>query len=273
MNQMLLKPPRTRASGSHGRRLRRAGYAEAKTSGSAQLASYFRWKQLFDRVLALLLLVPALPLIGLCALLVLLTSGRPVFYTQKRTGHLGRSFTMFKIRTMRQNAEARSGAVWSPDNDRRVTWLGRYLRSTHLDELPQLLNVVRGDMNLIGPRPERPAIVRQLIREVPGYADRLAIPPGITGLAQVQLPSDTEVADVRRKLVCDVHYMQHASLLMDLQIVARTIPHLFALTRAARRQQQPAAALWPRQLAYRLAHLSSPDHVTAPAGPVVQNVA
>ena len=273
MSQVLLKPRRTRTRVSYSRRLRRDSWADSITSGSAEPASYFRWKHLFDRALALLLLVPALPLIGLCGLLVLLTSGRPVFYTQKRTGHLGRSFTMFKIRTMGQNAEAQSGAVWSPDNDRRVTRVGRYLRSTHLDELPQLLNVVRGDMNLIGPRPERPAIVRQLVREVPGYADRLAIPPGITGLAQVQLPSDTEVADVRRKLVCDVHYMQHASLLMDLQIIARTVPHLFALRRAARRQQQAASALWPRQLAYRLAHLSSADHVTTPAGPVVQNVA
>ena len=117
-------------------------------------------------------------------------------------------------------------------------------------------------------------IVRQLMREVPGYADRLAVRPGITGLAQVQLPSDTELADVRRKLVCDLHYIQQASLLMDLQIVLRTVPHLFSLRGVVREPQKSSTATWPSPLAYRLAHLSTTEHAAASSsGPAVQHVA
>ena len=136
---------------------------------------------------------------------------------------------MYKLRTMKRNAEESSGAVWSPRYDTRVTFLGRLLRATHLDELPQLLNVLRGEMNLIGPRPERPVIVRELISTVPGYADRLLVPPGITGLAQVWLPSDTTVMDVQRKLVLDMHYIQTATWRVDLAILLRTVPHLLLL--------------------------------------------
>ena len=154
---------------------------------------YVAWKPAAEFVFAFALLVLSSPVILLTAVLVKLTSRGPAFYSQFRLGKNGRPFLMFKLRTMYRDAECASGACWSIKGDPRVTPLGRFLRKTHLDELPQLWNVLRGDMSLVGPRPERPEFVPTLEKAVPGYRDRLLVKPGVTGLAQVRLEADTDL--------------------------------------------------------------------------------
>ena len=183
---------------------------------------YFRIKYSFGRVLAALLLIPALPVIGLLILIVRLTSRGPGIYRQVRVGAGGRGYVMYKIRTMRHDAESGSGPVWAAPNDARTTGLGQFLRKVHLDEFPQLLNVIKGEMALIGPRPERPEFTQLLARQLPGYLDRLQVRPGITGLAQINLPPDTDLDSVRRKLVLDLEYIRQAGAWLDLQILACT---------------------------------------------------
>jgi lipopolysaccharide/colanic/teichoic acid biosynthesis glycosyltransferase len=183
-------------------------------------------KRGLDLTLGLALLVLTAPLTLLAMLLVKLTSRGPALYTQVRVGLGGRPFTIFKVRTMAHQCEFRSGARWSLPGDTRVTAVGRFLRRTHLDELPQLWNVLRGDMSLIGPRPERPEFVPQLEMAVPCYADRLRVRPGLTGLAQVQLPPDSDLDSVCRKVACDLYYILHPGLLLDLRILAGTALHL-----------------------------------------------
>jgi lipopolysaccharide/colanic/teichoic acid biosynthesis glycosyltransferase len=180
-------------------------------------------------VLAAVLLVLTAPLILLAALLVKLTSRGPAFYCQKRLGRHGRIFTLYKIRTMRHNCEQVSGPRWATRDDPRVTGVGRLLRRTHVDELPQLWNVLRGDMSLVGPRPERPEITPHLDRSIPHYRDRLLVRPGIAGLAQVQLPADTDLESVRRKLTYDLYYINNISLWLDLRIVVGTALYLFGV--------------------------------------------
>jgi lipopolysaccharide/colanic/teichoic acid biosynthesis glycosyltransferase len=179
-------------------------------------------KAVLDVVLASGLLVVALPLIAVLAVLVRLTSPGPSFYRQKRAGRGGRPFTLYKLRTMRHNCERTSGPQWSTPGDPRVTPLGRFLRRTHLDELPQLWNILKGDMSLVGPRPERPEFLPQLEKALPHYRRRLLVRPGLTGLAQVQLPPDTDVESVRRKLAYDLYYIQGMGLWLDLRILAAT---------------------------------------------------
>jgi polysaccharide deacetylase family protein (PEP-CTERM system associated) len=194
------------------------------------LPSYAATKNVLDRCLAVLLLIPGLPLIGLLVLLIKATSRGPGIYSQQRVGLDGVVYTMYKLRSMRSDAEAGSGPVWStPGHDPRVTPLGYWLRKLHLDELPQLFNVLRGEMALIGPRPERPSFVADLSRQIPGYRDRLKVRPGITGLAQINLPPDTDIDDVRRKLVLDKEYIETASPLLDARILACTFLRLCGL--------------------------------------------
>ena len=183
--------------------------------------SYCRWKSWLGRILALILLVPTLPVIGLLVLLVRSTSRGPAIYRQARVGKDGRSFIMYKIRTMQLDAEA-NGAMWAKLRDDRTTFVGNVLRKLHLDEFPQLLNVLKGEMALIGPRPERPEFVHVLAEEIPGYLQRLSVRPGITGLAQINLPPDTDLQSVRQKLVLDLEYIETASLWMDVRILAYT---------------------------------------------------
>jgi lipopolysaccharide/colanic/teichoic acid biosynthesis glycosyltransferase len=169
------------------------------------------------------LLVVCAPLILLAVLAVRLTSSGPGIYTQTRVGLNRRTFTIYKIRTMAHNCEAGTGARWSSGKgDARVTRLGRFLRKSHIDELPQLWNVLRGDMALVGPRPERPEIIAQIEHLVPGYAQRLTVLPGVTGLAQVQLPPDTTVDSVRRKVRFDSYYATHRNLWLDLRLIVVT---------------------------------------------------
>jgi lipopolysaccharide/colanic/teichoic acid biosynthesis glycosyltransferase len=183
---------------------------------------YVAFKTAVDFLLALLLFVAALPLLALLAALVRLTSHGPAFYRQKRSGKDGRTFTMYKLRTMEHNCERKSGPLWSTPGDPRVTRLGRFLRRAHLDELPQLWNILRGDMSLVGPRPERPEFLPMLEQAVPHYRERLRVRPGLTGLAQVQLPPDTDVAGVRRKVAYDLYYIHAMGPWLDLRILAAT---------------------------------------------------
>jgi lipopolysaccharide/colanic/teichoic acid biosynthesis glycosyltransferase len=190
---------------------------------------YLTCKYAADFVLALLLAVPALPLIFVAALLVKLTSRGPAFYTQTRVGEDGRLFTIWKIRSMIHNCESLTGPRWSMPGDPRVTRVGAFLRASHLDELPQLLNVLRGQMSLIGPRPERPEFVPELERELPGYWQRLTVRPGVTGLAQVQLPPDSDLTSVRRKLAHDLYYIRYLSPWLDLRLLLCTAFHVLGL--------------------------------------------
>ncbi len=191
---------------------------------------YYFVKGALDRTLAVLLLIPGLPLIALLVAIIRLNSRGPGVYSQTRVGRGGRIFTMYKLRSMRIDAEAGTGPVWAGVNhDPRVTRLGYWLRKLHLDELPQLFNVVRGEMSLVGPRPERPEFVRVLGEQVPGYLDRLAVKPGVTGLAQVNLPPDTDLDSVRRKIVLDCQYIESAGLLLDIRLIACTILRCFGL--------------------------------------------
>jgi len=198
--------------------------------------AYFRWKRAFDLTVALLLLIPGLPLIVLLGLLVRLTSPGPALFRQKRVGAGGRHFCLYKIRTMRQDAETTTGPVWSLPGDPRMTRVGKWLRRLHLDELPQIFNVLRGDMALVGPRPERPIFVVALEPIVPGYHNRTAVRPGVTGLAQLNLDPDTDLCNVCHKTVLDIDYIKHATLWLDLRIILCTglrIPKLasYALLR------------------------------------------
>src|ERR1043165_8088430 len=162
-------------------------------------------KTLTDFGLAALLLVLTSPLVLLAAIAVKLTSTGPIFYSQTRVGRKGRPYAIYKIRTMYHNCEWQSGVCWSTKGDPRITPIGRFLRVTHIDELPQLWNVLRGEMSLVGPRPERPEFVPGLEKAIPHYRKRLSLRPGVTGLAQIQLPPDTDLDSVRIKLAYDLH--------------------------------------------------------------------
>ena len=179
-------------------------------------------KHVFDHTVASALLVLTAPLMLICAVLVRLTSRGPAFYSQQRVGQFGRVFTIYKLRTMYHQCERHTGPTWSVPGDPRVTPMGRVLRTVHVDELPQLVNVLRGQMSLIGPRPERPEIAAQLARSIPDYNARSAVLPGITGHAQVHLPPDTSVADVRDKVRLDRYYLSRLSVGFDLLTLVRT---------------------------------------------------
>ncbi len=186
-------------------------------------------KRVVDVFLALALSIIAAPIILLAALAVRLTSRGPGIYTQTRLGEGGRPFTIYKIRTMVHNCESLTGPRWAMPGDPRVTPVGALLRATHIDELPQLWNVLKGDMSMIGPRPERPEIAEKLSRLIPRYDERLAVRPGITGLAQIQLPPDTDIDSVERKLVLDLAYIEYIGPWLDLKIVACTALKMFGI--------------------------------------------
>jgi lipopolysaccharide/colanic/teichoic acid biosynthesis glycosyltransferase len=183
---------------------------------------YLPVKTVVEFVLAGLLLILTSPIVLLAGIFIKLTSRGPMIYHQTRVGKDGRLFTIYKLRTMLHNCEALTGPQWATSNDTRVTPIGRFLRATHIDEFPQLWNVLRGEMSLVGPRPERPEFVEELQKLISKYENRLAIRPGITGLAQVNLAPDTDIASVRRKLMHDLYYMQHWGLWLDLRLLVCT---------------------------------------------------
>lgn len=180
-------------------------------------------KGVLDRTLAAIGLVMLLPVLALLALAIKCTSRGPVFFVQERVGKGGKLFGIIKLRTMVVNAEQDTGPIWARHNDPRVTSLGRFLRATHLDEAPQLINVIGGDMSLVGPRPERPFFVEQFSDKLPDYQRRLDVKPGITGLAQVSGHYDETDRDVERKLRYDLLYIKRMCLMTDVAILFLTV--------------------------------------------------
>lgn len=191
------------------------------------LRSYETAKRSFDLLGALLLLTLLLPVMILVAIAVKLTSRGPAIYVQRRLTRGGKVFSMFKFRTMRVDAEANSGPVWAQHHDPRITPIGRFLRASRLDELPQLVNVLLGDMSLIGPRPERPEMAAELAKELPDFNRRLEVRGGITGLAQVSSGYAACSQSYRRKLALDITYVNNRSLRLDCVIAAKTIAVMF----------------------------------------------
>jgi sugar transferase (PEP-CTERM system associated) len=180
-------------------------------------------KRLLDIAVSAVLLLLFLPIGVLVALAVRLSSPGPIFHRQQRVGANSRVFEILKFRTMRADAESATGAVWATRNDNRITPLGRFLRLSRLDEFPQLVNVLRGDMSLVGPRPERPEFVRLLAERIPYYELRHLVKPGITGWAQVCFPYGASVEDARIKLEYDLYYVRHRTPLFDVRVMAKTI--------------------------------------------------
>ena len=205
-------------------------------TGLAPIGFGERVKACGDFVLASGLLVLTFPMMLGCMALVRLTSSGPAVYTQTRVGRGGRIFTLYKIRTMVHECESLTGPRWSMPGDPRITKVGRLLRHLHLDELPQLLNVLKGDMSLVGPRPERPEIVKNLRQVVPGYDRRHAVKPGITGFAQVNLPPDSCIRSVKNKLVYDLFYIRHGGVRMELYVLLATLMKLCGLRRLYQRK-------------------------------------
>ncbi len=203
------------------------------------------WIRALNMVVALIGILVSLPLWLVIAAAIKLTSRGPVFYTQTRVGLDardpnpartdsrrvqdlgGRPFAILKFRTMRADAETSGQAVWARTDDDRVTAVGKFLRRSRLDELPQLLNVLRGDMNVVGPRPERPQLIRELRTQIPAYQQRQRVRPGITGHAQVHLQYDTSIDDVRRKVQHDLEYIARRSVWQDMLIMLKTLPVMF----------------------------------------------
>jgi len=184
---------------------------------------YRQLRPLIDYGMSGIGLLITLPILILIGVIIRISSSGPVFYTQIRVGKNGRLFNIIKFRTMCVGAEAQTGPVWTRDNDPRITVIGRFLRKAHLDELPQLINVLKGDMSIIGPRPERPYFVNKFKDEVYGYTSRMSVKPGITGLAQCYYKYDETIDDVRRKLRYDILYIKKMCLMLDIKILWRTV--------------------------------------------------
>jgi sugar transferase (PEP-CTERM system associated) len=179
-------------------------------------------KRCFDVVVSLALLIVTFPILLVAILAIVLESGFPVFYRQERIGFGGRPFTILKLRSMVQNAEKDGKPQWATTNDARVTAIGRFLRKTRIDELPQLINVLRGDMSFVGPRPERGFFVDQLLEKIPFYDVRHSVKPGVTGWSQVRYPYGASVDDALAKLQYDLYYVKNHSLFLDLLILVET---------------------------------------------------
>lgn len=184
------------------------------------------WKRLLDVTIAAVIMLVLLPLWFLIAFIIKLDSRGPVFYRQERVGENGKIFKLIKFRSMVDKAEENTGPVWAAQNDNRITRFGSLLRETHLDELPQLINVLLGNMSLVGPRPERPYFVEKLAIHLPNYSQRLQIRPGITGWAQVNYKYDSSLDDVKNKLGFDLSYIKNITILMDLKIICLTAKNL-----------------------------------------------
>lgn len=197
-------------------------------------------KRIMDVTVAVAGLLVSMPIWVLAAIAVRLDSPGPILFRQRRSGLEGRVYTLMKFRTMRQDAEAQSGAVWAGRNDARVTRVGRWFRKWRVDEIPQLVNVLRGEMSLVGPRPERPEFVETLDQAIPFYKERLLVPPGITGWAQVKYPYAASIEAARRKLQYDLYYIKHMGFFLDCLILLRTFKTI--LIGLAHSEEEPPAA-------------------------------
>jgi exopolysaccharide biosynthesis polyprenyl glycosylphosphotransferase len=180
-------------------------------------------KRGFDLLLSAFLLILAAPIILVTAMLVKLDSPGPAFYRQVRVGRFGETFEILKLRSMRQDAEAGGAAIWAQQGDPRVTRIGRIIRLIRVDELPQLWTVLKGQMSFVGPRPERPEFVAELERQIPFYAERHMVKPGITGWAQINYPYGASLDDARHKLEYDLYYTKNYSPFLDLLIILQTM--------------------------------------------------
>jgi len=180
-------------------------------------------KRSIDLTLSVVMAVVTMPAMILTALAIFLEDGPPVLYRQERVGENGRTFVLSKFRSMRKDAEEEGRPIWAKDGDDRITRVGRFIRKTRLDELPQLWNVIRGDMSFVGPRPERPYFVEELSRAIPFYQQRHAVKPGITGWAQVKYRYGSSLEDAMEKLRYDLYYIKHLSVIFDLTIVFDTV--------------------------------------------------
>lgn len=183
---------------------------------------YSFMKRLADIIASIAGFIILSPLLILAAALVKLTSKGPVIYSQIRVGEQGKNFKIYKFRTMRADAEKETGAVWAKTNDNRITLVGNFLRKTHIDELPQMFNILKGEMSLIGPRPERPMFVEQFKEIMSDYDRRLLVKPGLTGLAQVWHRYDETIQDVKKKLKYDLLYIKKMCFWADMAIILRT---------------------------------------------------
>jgi exopolysaccharide biosynthesis polyprenyl glycosylphosphotransferase len=180
-------------------------------------------KRLSDITVGLALLLLTLPLMVITILAIKADSTGSVFYRQERVGQFDKPFTLLKFRSMTADAEAGGDPVWAQRNDPRVTRVGRFIRATRIDELPQLVNVLAGEMSLVGPRPERPHFVEQLSRAIPFYSQRSYVKPGVTGWAQINFPYGASVEDAREKLAYDLYYVKNRSLLLDVAVLISTV--------------------------------------------------
>ena len=180
-------------------------------------------KVIFDVVFAIVLLIIGLPLWFFIACVIKLDSKGPVFFKQVRLGKNNEKYTLIKFRTMIENAEIETGPVWTDKKDPRITFVGKWLRRFYLDEVPQLFNVLKGEMSIIGPRPERPYFAEQLVKKYPSYLDRLSVKPGLTGWAQINQSYDISIEDVGQKLKYDFYYIENLNFIFDLQIMIKTI--------------------------------------------------
>ncbi len=180
-------------------------------------------KRLMDISISFVILILTLPVTLLTAIAIKLDSKGPVFYRQERMGHEGKIFKVYKFRSMVHNAEELTGPTWSTKDDPRITRVGKFIRRVRIDEIPQMINVLKGEMSLVGPRPERPYFVKKLSEEIPLYTRRLKVRPGVTGWAQVKHKYDENIEDVKTKLRYDLFYIENMSLRMDLKILFRTI--------------------------------------------------
>ncbi|QBQ54455.1 TIGR03013 family XrtA/PEP-CTERM system glycosyltransferase [Nitrosococcus wardiae] len=180
-------------------------------------------KRVFDVTVSLVLLIFCSPLMLFAVFAILSESGRPVLYRQRRVGAKGKPFDIFKFRTMRQDAEADGKARWAASGDPRITGVGRWLRRTRIDELPQIFNILQGDMSFVGPRPERPEFVETLAEKIPYYGERHRVKPGLTGWAQICYPYGSTERDAFEKLQYDLYYIKNYSLFLDLMILLQTV--------------------------------------------------
>lgn len=199
-------------------------YEYLKHIGEPIPKSKLIWKRLLDILFGVIGLIISAPFILVFGIIIKLTSPGPVFFKQERVGYMGKNFKVVKLRSMRNDAEAKTGAVWAKKNDPRVTPVGRFMRKTRIDEMPQFWNVLKGDMSLVGPRPERPELTEKFYKQWPEFPQRLRIIPGITGYAQINggyelLPNE--------KCRLDNYYIKHYSFFFDIKIALKTIKIMF----------------------------------------------